>query len=195
MRVRDENKKAIVCEKAMEMIVAKGFDGLSMQKLAKAAGVSPATIYIYFKSREDLLNQLFNDAHHTFSDVALNGFDTSLSLENGLWLQWKNRLRFITKYPVQFNFCEQFRSCCKVNHSDVKILEFKETMQQFVDNAVKRGEMKKMEPELFWSMAYGPFYSLVKFHLQQKSITDTKFILTYAKMKTVFRMVLKGFKP
>lgn len=195
MRVRDENKKATVCEKAMEIIVAEGFDGLSMHKLAKAAGVSPATIYIYFKSREDLLNQLFNDAHHTFSDVALDGFDPSLSFEDGLWLQWKNRLRFIIKYPVHFNFCEQFRNCCKINHSDIKMAEFKETMQQFVENSIKRGEMKKMEPELFWSMAYGPFYSLVKFHLRQKSITDTKFTLTDAKMKTVFNMVIKGFRP
>ena len=42
------------------MIVKEGFDGLSMQKLAKAANVSPATIYLYFKNREDLLNQLYN---------------------------------------------------------------------------------------------------------------------------------------
>jgi AcrR family transcriptional regulator len=53
--------------KAMEMIVAEGFDGLSMQKLAKAAGVSPATIYIYWKNREDLLNQLFQEVQENFT--------------------------------------------------------------------------------------------------------------------------------
>ena len=195
MRVRDENKKATIFENAMEMIVADGFDGLSMQKLARAANVSPATIYIYFKSREDLLNQLFNGAHHTFSQVALHGFDPSMSFEEGLWLQWKKRLRFIIKYPVHFNFCEQFINCGKINHCDIKMAEYKEAMQEFLKNAIKRGEMKKMEPELFWSMAYGPFYSLVKFHLQQKSITDTKFKLTDAKMKLVFNMVIKAFTP
>jgi AcrR family transcriptional regulator len=51
MRARDENKEQNICRKAMEMIVQDGLDGLSMQKLAKAAGVSPATIYIYFKDR------------------------------------------------------------------------------------------------------------------------------------------------
>jgi TetR/AcrR family transcriptional regulator, multidrug resistance operon repressor len=195
MRIRDENKKTAISEKAMEMIAAVGFDGLSMQKLAKAANVSPATIYIYYKSREDLLNQLFNDAHHTFSEVALEGFDPLMPFEEGLWLQWKNRQKFIIKYPIQFNFCEQFRNCGKINHCDVKYAEYRETMKHFVDNSIKRGEMKKMEPELFWSMAYGPFYSLVKFHLQHKSITDTKFTLTDAKMKLVFKMVVKGFAP
>ena len=59
MRLRDEAKEQSIREKALEMIVKEGFDGLSMQKLAKAAGVSPATIYIYFKDREDLILQLY----------------------------------------------------------------------------------------------------------------------------------------
>ncbi|MBA4056563.1 MAG: TetR/AcrR family transcriptional regulator, partial [Marivirga sp.] len=59
MRTRDELKEQKIREKAIEMIVNEGFDGLSMQKLAKAANVSPATIYLYFKNREDLLNQLY----------------------------------------------------------------------------------------------------------------------------------------
>ncbi|MGZ3932351.1 MAG: TetR/AcrR family transcriptional regulator, partial [Bacteroidia bacterium] len=43
MRTRDEQKESAIRQKAIEMIVKEGFDGLSMQKLAKAAGVSPAT--------------------------------------------------------------------------------------------------------------------------------------------------------
>ncbi len=107
MRIRDENKEHAIREKAMEMIVAEGFDGLSMQKLARAANVSPATIYIYFKNREDLLNRLYNDVQQTFSDVALAGFNPELSFEDGLWIQWKNRLKFALKFPVHFSFYEQ----------------------------------------------------------------------------------------
>jgi AcrR family transcriptional regulator len=59
MRTRDENKESAIRQKAIEMIVKKGFDGLSMQKLAKAADVSPATIYIYYKDRDDLIVQLW----------------------------------------------------------------------------------------------------------------------------------------
>ena len=56
MRTRDEAKEAAIRKKAMELIVLEGFDGLSMHKLAKSAGVSVATIYIYYKDREDLLH-------------------------------------------------------------------------------------------------------------------------------------------
>src|SRR3954463_4345207 len=118
MRVRDPDKEHAIREKALEMIVAEGFDGLSMQKLAKAANVSPATIYIYYRNREDLLNSLYNEVNQTFAREALKKFDPTLSLEEGLWRQWKNRLNFILEYPNYFKFFEQFRNSPLINHKD-----------------------------------------------------------------------------
>jgi hypothetical protein len=72
--------------------------------------------------------------------------------------------------------------------------EFKENMKLFFKNAVKRGDIKKMEPEIFWSLAYGPFYALVRFHLKDKSIIDHPFELSEAKLKMTFSSVMKGLK-
>jgi TetR/AcrR family transcriptional repressor of multidrug resistance operon len=194
MRIRDENKVNSIREKAIEMIVGEGFDGLSMQKLAKAANVSPATIYIYFKNREDLLSQLYNHVQNTFSEVTLDGFSPELSFRDGLWLQWKNRFRFIQEHPLYFQFQEQFRNSPLINQCGVDISDFKSNMKNFVINAVKRGDMKPMEPEVFWSIAYGTLYSLIKFHLNERSMMNNNFTLTDEKMKQAFEMVIKAFK-
>lgn len=194
MRVKDENKEKAIREKAMEMIVQEGFDGLSMQKLAQAAGVSPATIYIYFKNRADLLNQLFNEVEETFTKVTLADFSPEMPFKDGLWLQWKNRLKFIIDYPTHYRFHEQFRNSPLINHSDIKITPFKENMKAFVHNAVKRGEMQKVDPEIYWSIAFGTFYSLVRFHLQEKSMMNNDFKLTEHKMRLAFDMMMKAFK-
>jgi AcrR family transcriptional regulator len=58
MRLRDEQKELLVRTKALELLVEEGFNGFSMHKLAKAANVSPATLYIYFQNKEDLIVQL-----------------------------------------------------------------------------------------------------------------------------------------
>jgi AcrR family transcriptional regulator len=195
MRTRDEQKEKLIREKALKMIVREGFDGFSMQKLAKAAGVSPATLYIYYRNREDLINNLFNEVHATFISCALFNFTPDLSLEKGLWLQWKNRFKFITEYPVYFCFLEQFKNSPLIQYKDIKNAEFRENMKAFVRNAVKRGELKKMEPELFWSIAYGPFYALTKFHLQAKSFMGNDFRITDPKLKQTLQMVLAGLKP
>jgi TetR/AcrR family transcriptional repressor of multidrug resistance operon len=195
MRVRDENKESAIREKALEMIVREGFDGLSMQKLAKAAGVSPATIYIYYKNREDMVHQLFRDAQKRFAATALMNFDPEATLEEGLWRQWKNRMDFILEDPNSYQFFEQFRNSPLINHKSVDMTEFRESMTRFVKNAIKRGELKKMEPEIFWALAYGSFYALIKFHLQEKKMMNENFKLTDAKLKQTLEMVVKALRP
>jgi TetR/AcrR family transcriptional repressor of multidrug resistance operon len=195
MRTRDESKEACIRMKAMEMIVAEGFDGLSMQKLAKAAGVSPATIYIYWKNREDLLNQLFQEVQENFTRVALEGFSPEMSLSDGLWLQWQNRLRFILEFPVQFAFYEQFRHSPLINRGDMKFAVFKENMQQFIVNAVRNQELRPMPTEVYWSMAYAPFYSLVRCKYQGKSMLSDCFELSEDVIRQTFDMVIRALKP
>lgn len=196
MRTRDEHKEKSIRETAMKMIVEEGFDGMSMQKLAKAANVSPATLYIYYKNREDMIAQLFMDVQRKFAEVNLKGFSPDMSLEEGLWLQWKNRLRFIQKYAIHYRFHEQFRNSPLINQECIaNISEFKDAMKRFVINAVHKGEMKRMEPEIFWAQAYGPFYALVRFHLEEKSMMGRKFKLTEDNLKQTFKLVIKGLKP
>jgi len=193
VRTRDDQKEITVREQALKMIVREGFDGFSMQKLARVAGVSPATLYIYFKNREDLLNQLFDDVQQTFADEALKDFDPEAPFAEGLWRQWRNRLRFILDHPEAYRFMEQFRHSPLIDQSGLQLAEFRENMKVFVTNAITRGDIPRMEPATFWSMAYGPFYALVKFHLQGKTMMDTDFKLTEARMKTTFLMVLRAF--
>lgn len=195
MRARDENKEAAIREKAIELIVNEGFSGFSMGKLAKAANVSPATLYIYYKNKEDLLNSLYNSVHDTFIEMALVDFDPNSSLEDGLMQQWKNRLRHIDKHPYHFRFTEQFKNSPLINHKDVNTEEFKGIMKQFVTGAIKRGELQSMEPELFWALAFGPFYSLTRFHIAGKSMMNDTFSITDQKLKTLIQIVVKALKP
>ncbi len=177
------------------MIVSEGFDGFSMQKLAKAANVSPATIYIYFKNKEDLLNNLYNLVNQTFTNLALEKFNPDSSLEEGLWLQWKNRMRFILEFPTYYKFLEQFKNSPLIHHKDVKSTEFRENMKLFVMNAICRGEMMRMESEIFWAIAYGPFYALLKFHIHGKSMMSEEYKVTDAKMKSMLKLVVKALHP
>ncbi len=194
MRVKDENKELAIREKAIEMIVKEGFDGLSMQKLAKEANISASTIYIYFKNREDLLNQLFLSVREKFEKDALTNFSPDMPFEDGLWLQWKNRFKNICLNPLEYQFHEQFRNSPLINHKDIKPSVFRKVMNDFFDNAVKRGELVDIPAEQYWAIAYGPFYTLVKFHLES-TMAGKPFTLTEQKLKQVFGLVIKSLHP
>lgn len=192
MRLRDESKEQAIREKAIEMIVTSGFDGLSMQKLAKAANVSPGTIYLYFKNREDLLNQLYMGIDKVFSEWTLKDFDPDMTFEEGLWLQWKNRLAYNIRYPHHVYFMEQFRTSPLIDQKGLVRNSFKEAMGKFYHNAVKRNEIIELPVEIFWSLAYGPLYTLIRFHFGKKSLMGTRFTLTEQKMRITFERVVRA---
>ena len=64
-------KRRDIIDGARRVFFDKGFDGASMDEVAKTAGVSKATIYVYFSSKEELFEALVrNDrarsAEHLF---------------------------------------------------------------------------------------------------------------------------------
>lgn len=197
MRVRDENKELAIKQKAIKMIVEKGFDGLSMQKLAKAAGVSPATIYIYFEDRDDLIVQLWMENMKAMADATLQGFDPQMPFDEGLKVQWMNRARFCMENPLKVHFMEQIKyspyyALC-LGKMDKGFLE---SMGEFVHNSIKRKELVKLPVEVYWSVAFAPLYQLVKLHMSGRGMTGTeKFALDEKIMNQTLQLVLKALKP
>jgi TetR/AcrR family transcriptional repressor of multidrug resistance operon len=197
MRVRDENKEHVLREKAVEMIVKQGFDGLSMQKLAKIAGISPATIYIYFKDRDDLIVQLFVSETKKMLDASLKGFDADMHFDEGLKVQWMNRARFYIENPMTAHFLEQIKYSPYYELCLGKVDQvFLHAMHNFVHNAIKRKELVKLPVEIYWSMAFAPLYSLVKLHMSGRGVGGfAKFELDEKVMNQTLKLVLKALKP
>ncbi|HEU4469917.1 MAG TPA: TetR/AcrR family transcriptional regulator [Flavisolibacter sp.] len=197
MRPRDEAKEQAIRKKAMELIVEEGFDGLSMHKLARAAGISVATIYIYYKDREDLILELCKEETLRMTEATLKNFDPSMSFAEGMANQWRNRSKFWLDNPIEAQFLERMRhSPHHVKSIAFLKKDFIEAMQLFIHNAVKNGELTSMPLEVFWSVAYAPLYQLVKFHLDGSSLPGAgPFKLNDKMMKQALQAVIKGLTP
>jgi TetR/AcrR family transcriptional regulator, multidrug resistance operon repressor len=197
MRTRDELKESSVKEKALQLFVSEGFDGLSMQKLAKAAGVSPATLYIYYKDRDDLIIQLWQEEMDKMVVATLKDFDPEMSFEQGLKIQWMNRARFFLANPGSMHFMEQIKYS-PYHEICLKKMDktFSKVLGQFMHNAVKRKELVKIPIEVYWSIAFAPLYQLVKMHMLGRGIPPTeKFVLDEKIMNQTLKLVLKALTP
>ena len=197
MRTRDENKEKAIRIKAMEFIVKEGFDGLSMHKLAQAAGVSVATIYIYYKDREDLILSLCREETLRMTEATLKNFSPDMPFAKGLGIQWKNRAAFWMKNPVEAQFLERMRHS-PYQEQVVQFLkkEFTDIMYLFVKNAIKNKELIKLPVEVFWSVAYAPLYQLVKYHMDGINLPGSgPFHLNNKTMQQTLQLVIKALKP
>src|SRR5215467_14104370 len=57
----DNAKRRQIIEGARRMFLAQGFDAASMGSIAREAGVSKGTLYVYFKSKEDLFEAIVEE--------------------------------------------------------------------------------------------------------------------------------------
>ena len=62
MKVRDENKyqlnQELILDTARDLIVKHGIEQVSLRKIAKESGYSPASLYEYFDSKDSILAEL-----------------------------------------------------------------------------------------------------------------------------------------
>jgi len=58
----DSAKRRQIMDGARKVFLAQGFDGASMGEIARAAGVSKGTLYVYFDSKENLFEAITHEA-------------------------------------------------------------------------------------------------------------------------------------
>jgi TetR/AcrR family transcriptional repressor of multidrug resistance operon len=196
MRTRNTDKEELVKREAIAMLVNEGFDGFSMNRLAKNCGISVATLYIYYHDKNDMVKKIGVAIGHDFFEGMLKDFSVEMPFKEGLWKQWENRSQFAIKYPQEAICFEIIRHSA---HGEFimqeSLKDFKTMMSNFFNNAIKKKELLPMLPEVFWSVAYGPLYSLLRFHGEGKSMGGKPFKFSKKLMEETFGFVLKALTP
>ncbi|RCH55592.1 TetR/AcrR family transcriptional regulator [Mucilaginibacter hurinus] len=195
MRTRSADKQQLVKRKAIDLLVSDGFEGFSMNKLAKACNVSVATLYIYYKDKDDLIIQVAIEEAQRFTDEVLSGFDQTLNFADGIRQQWKRRAQQLTKNPKSARFFDQLRTSTYNDRIHPFIVgQFKEAMGDFMLRAVANDEIDLLPMNVFWSVAYGPLYNLIRFHNEGKGLTGQPFVLTDEILEQTCELVIKALK-
>lgn len=196
MRTRNTDKEELVKRKAIELLASEGFEGFSMNKLAKACGISVATLYIYYADKDDLIKQIGIEIGREFFGGALKGLSPDMPFAEGLRLQWDNRLAFAKDNLLNMQCWDAIRHS---PHNEYVLAEshgdFREVLSQFKNNAIERGELVALPMEVFWSIAYGPLYTLLRFQAEGKSFGGKPFTFTNEMKEAAFAAVIRALTP
>jgi AcrR family transcriptional regulator len=84
-RARTDDQKEVrrqaILQAAREHLADAGFERFSMGPLARAAGVSRSTLYLYFPTREELLYTLHLEALHAWKDALFASTEPEMPTE------------------------------------------------------------------------------------------------------------------
>lgn len=108
MRTRDDKKQQALFEATIKLVNEIGFAASSVSKIAGEAGVSPATLYVYFTNKEDLLISTYVEVKTGMGHALLEGFDAEAPVHDTLHRVWHNTFSYVLKNPEEFRYAEQF---------------------------------------------------------------------------------------
>ena len=101
------DKRSALLNATLTLVNNHGFHNAPMSKIANLAGVAPATIYLYFENKQDLVNKLYLEVKEDFSTAAFEGYSENLSVKDGFEIIWFNIANYKLNQIKESNFLAQ----------------------------------------------------------------------------------------
>ena len=179
MRVKDEKKEKAIFDAAVRLITENGLADTSMSKIAKKADVSPATLYIYFENKEDMLGKTYTHVKREMAAALGKDLKPALSVGEAFKIIWNNFYKYALKNEVRFSFTEQFANSPLVDRvrKEEGIIYFQPLFEWF-ERGKREKLFKDLPPEIFVAFAFAPLIALVKQHFCGETVLDNKTLKT-----------------
>ncbi len=157
MRTKDEVKQEAIIKATIKLVNKIGFVSSSVSKIAKEAGVSPATLYIYYKNKEDLLVSTYVSIKQVMGEVLLKNLDDDQPIRDSLKRIWVNLFEFTKKNPEYFQFTEQFANS---PYSDLvkrkEVEQYFEPLFRIVNRGIEQKIIKDVSMDILGAFYFHP---------------------------------------
>ena len=186
MRPKNLEKEAAIRTTALRIIAEEGLENLTMQKLAKEAQISPRTIYIKYKDKDDLLIKLFIDeVLGVYEQAVLENFSESMELEAGVKRVWLNAFHYFIRHKPAFVLMQYGKSSPLLNKAfqerDIRQGQFFAPIHRFLAQQVLLGVIRDFPFEVHRALLFAPLLDLVNEYFEHadrpRQIITEKLIL------------------
>ena len=164
MRTRDQKKYDTIVKSTIKLTNKLGFSGISISKIAKEANVSPATIYIYFENKEDLLTTIYYDIRKKASESVLTNIDANMSIKEQFYAIWGNSFSFYLNHPEYVQYREQFEQTKMMENIKTDDFELNKYTIEILTQGIQNRIIQNLPIPLLISFAFIPIITLVRLH-------------------------------
>lgn len=142
-----------VLDGARRIFMSDGFEGASVDKIAKSAGVSKATLYSYFPDKKSLFTEVARTECSRQADAAISAIDMTAPIKQVLSAAGNHMIRFFISDFGQ----RTFRTCVgetdrfpELGHAFYKSgpMVVRETLVRYFEHAITAGELQVDDKDL-----------------------------------------------
>jgi len=178
-RPRSDQKRQAILDAAVELFADRGIGHAPTSAISSAAGVAEGTLFTYFKTKDELLNELYREMRKEI-DREMADFPFSADARTRLRFVWDRFLDLAEKYPKRLKVQQQLRSSGRLlKGAEAPNMVIKELLQVSKEGA-ELGGLNGASPE----------YLVLMFRAQAEATAE--FIAAHQEMEAESREL--GFK-
>ncbi len=106
-----DQRRELAMDAAMAIYNEEGYHAITMEKIAERCEISRASLYLYFKNKDEILINAIVDHTEYFTDLLQDLYEKRESLRNNLIKElWRRFIDFYEKEPETFNASLYFQN-------------------------------------------------------------------------------------
>jgi len=159
---------------ALEVFKEKGLDGATMDEIAMASGFGKATLYYYFKSKEDVLSAILENGWKQIWE----SLEPIIAESDSPRKTFVNLLIKIAENaqirPGLFEFLFNVPKAIKLEHQPWKEYQHRlySIIRGLLEDGIANGEFPKVDPQLMFKALGGLFMGLVFMGNPEEPVTE-----------------------
>jgi AcrR family transcriptional regulator len=174
MRIRDDKKQEALLRATIKVVNDIGFAASSVSKISKEAGVSPATLYVYFDNKDDLLVSTYLEIKQGMSKAMLEGLDETQPVHDIFHRVWHNTFVYVAKNLEEFRYTEQFSNSPYSEQVDqLRVQESFEPLLRVIQKGISQKIIKDVNLDILGAFLIHPIMVLANpNHCKSFELTD-----------------------
>jgi TetR/AcrR family transcriptional regulator, repressor of fatR-cypB operon len=168
---KKEERRSALLQAALDLFAEQGFNGSSTALIAQRAGVASGTLFYHFKSKEDLIHELFRDVRNKIDIKIVEDVSEDMPLRERLLRILSNLLHYLLEHPAEAKFVEQYHFS-PASERNGSLSEENTTIRNLLLRAREEQIVKDAPLLSLEAVAFGPIAALVKEHVSRGTPLD-----------------------
>ncbi|PLX15969.1 MAG: TetR family transcriptional regulator [Marinilabiliales bacterium] len=153
-----------IFEAALQLFTTKGFHGTPTSEIAKVAGVANGTLFHYFKTKEDLVNNLYLHVKNEMVDESVTGIEKIESLQLKMEYLWSKSIHWAMINPQKIFFIQQYMySPYITTNTQEEVDIIKEVYINLIKEGIEKNEIENVPVDLVYIMATQQLFGIIQY--------------------------------
>src|SRR5688572_2492236 len=101
-------KRDRIIAAALKLFCENGFQNTSTANISKEAGVATGTLFVHFKSKDELINALYREIKQALAHYFQEDLDKEAPIGEQLFHFWQKAIDWAIDNPYQFRFFNMY---------------------------------------------------------------------------------------